>query len=345
MIFLWPEAIVFAFVVPVFLWFYIRIEKQRRAAARRHAALYAHSRGLVGQRPFARHVPLLLFLASLAALSLALARPQALTTMFAVKGTVVLVLDVSTSMKANDASPSRLARSQALAKEFVVKHSDEVRIGLVSFAGDAVIELEPTTGREELFAAIDRLALRPGTAIGSGITAALAMIFPEAGMAEHAWDSGRDAVSSGGRIDAGPRIQRPVAAAGSYSAAAIILFSDGQSASGPDPIDAARLAADRGVRIHAIGVGSGEGRTMRADGWAVRVQLDEEALKEIATLTRGEYFRARSGIARQRILDSIRPVLPREETYTEVTALFAAAAVLAAVAGAVLSLVWTKRIL
>jgi Ca-activated chloride channel family protein len=343
--FQWPEAIACALVVPAFLWFYIRLEQQRSAAARRHASLYSHSTGLAVHRQFVRHIPLMLFLASLLALSFALARPQAVMTMFAVKGTVVLVLDVSTSMKANDALPSRLARSQVVAKEFVAKYSDEFKIGLVSLGGNAVAELDPATGREELFAAIDRLAVRPGTAIGSGITTALAMIFPEADIDALAWDSGRDIARRGGSNEARMRALRAGSAPASYSAAAIVLISDGESAGGPDPITAAHLAADLGVRIHTVGVGSAEGRTLRLDGWTMRVRLDEAALKEIATLTHGEYFSARTGIGWPRILESIRPEAPRPETYTEITALFAAAAALVAVAGALASLVWTKRIL
>jgi Ca-activated chloride channel family protein len=343
--FQWPEAIVFALVVPVFLWFYIRLEKQRHAAVHQRAAHYPHSARLAADRPFARHVPLLLFLASLTLLSVALARPQALMTIFAVRGTAVLAVDVSTSMKVNDALPSRLARSQALAKEFVAKHSDELRIGLVSFGGNAVAEIDPTTDREELFAAIDRLAPRPGTAIGRGIATALSMIFPEAGIDTRAGSSARSTALSGRRIDTRPRAQRVDPAPGSYSAAAIVLISDGQSARGPDPIEVARLAADLGVRVHTIGIGSIQGRAMSVNGWSMRVRLDEAALKEIATSTQGRYFSEKTGIDWRWILESIRPDLPPEETYTEITALFAAAAALAAIAGALLSLTWTKRIL
>jgi len=343
--FLWPEAIVFALVVPVFLWLYIRLEKQRHAAAHQGAALCPYSARPAVDRPYTRHVPLVLFLASLTMLSVALARPQALITIFAVKGTAVLAVDVSTSMNVNDARPNRLARSQALAKEFVANYSDELRIGLVSFGGNTVVELDPTTDREALFAAIDRLAPRPGTAIGRGIATALSMIFPEADIDMLVGDSGRSTALSGRRIDTRPRARTADSAPGSYTAAAIILISDGQSARGPDPIEVARLAADLGVRVHTIGIGSIEGRSMNVDGWSMRVRLDEVALKEIATATHGGYFRENTGIDWRPILESIRTDLPPGETYTEITALFAVAAAVAAIAGAVLSLTWTTRIL
>ena len=120
-------------------------------------------------------------------LSVALARPHVSTTLFSAGGTAVLVVDVSISMKADDARPTRLARSQAQARDFVARYADRLRIGLVSFAGNVIAEAEPTTRREALFTAIDRLAARPGTAIGSGITTALGMIFPEAVKRNRLW--------------------------------------------------------------------------------------------------------------------------------------------------------------
>jgi len=343
--FQWPEAIISVLVIPGFLWFYIRLEKHRRAAAHRHLVPNFSSAGLVPARPFVRRVPLALFLSSLALLSLALARPQIHHSIFALKGTAVLAVDVSTSMKANDAQPSRLAQSQELAREFVAKHSDERRIGLVSFAGNAVAELDPTTGREELFAAIDRLTARPGTAIGTGIVTALSMLFPEADIDMLVRNTGRRTETPAERIDVRSRAQPKVSGTTSQSSAMIVLITDGQSAHGSDPIEAARLAAELGVRVHTIGVGSVEGKSMTVDGWSMRVQLNEGALKEIATTARGKYFRGRSGIDWQQILESSQSGVPPEHNYTEVTALFAALAALIAVAGALASLIGAKRIL
>jgi len=343
--FLWPEAFVLLLAVPAFLWLYYRLERQRRSAADRHATLYAHASGLAGQRPYARHVPLMLFLASITALTIALARPNAQLTMFAIKGTVVLALDASTSMKANDAQPNRLAQSQAQAREFVAKYADQLGIGLVLFSGNAVAELDPSSDREALFGAIDRLTAQPGTAIGSGILRALSMIFPQADIDTLAWNAGHDATGPDARPEAAGRPKRGGAAPGSYSAAAIILFSDGQSGTGPDPMDAARLAARLGVRIHTVGIGSIEGHRLRFEGWNMRVQLDDAVLKEIATLTHGEYFHASTGIDSTRIVDAIRPQPPPVANDTELTAVFAAAAALAAAAAAISSLHATKRIL
>ncbi len=338
----WPEAMAVALVVPLFLYFYLACIRQRRAAAHRHASMYAHSTGLTAAFGVSRHLPLLLFLASLTVLSVALARPHVSTTLFAVRGTAVLVVDVSISMKADDAPPTRLAQSQAQARDFVARYADRLRIGLVSFAGNVIAEAEPTTHREALFTAIDRLAARPGTAIGSGITTALGMIFPEADIATLVRETGDTAARAGGGSGAS---SQPIGSlAGSRSDAVIVLVSDGASALGPAPRDAARLAAALGVRIHTVGVGSTEGRTMQVNGWNMRVQLDEGVLEEIAAATGGQYFHA-STVDWPRIVDSIRPQWPQPPTNTEITALFAAASALLAVAGASASLLAAKRIL
>jgi len=339
--FQWPAAILFTLIVPAFLWLYVRIEQRRRVAARAHAALYAHPSGLAARHPLVRHIPFALFLLSLIVLGLALARPQLSTAMFAIKGTVVLALDASTSMKADDERPHRMAWAQAQAKEFVAQYADDYKIGLVSFGASAVAEIEPTTDREALFAAIDRLVARPGTAIGNGIAAALAMVFPQTEIEIPPGDSGAAHALSVKPKNVAPRATQ----AEPRAAAAIVLFSDGQSSSGPDPIAAARYAAGLGVRIHTVGVGSAEGRTMRLEGWSMRVQLDEPVLKEIAAATHGAYFRPSTAIAWPRVLNSIQPEAPRDDAYTEITALFAAVAALAAISCALISLAWSKRVL
>ena len=179
MTFLWPAALVLTLAVPAFLVFYVVHEKRKREAMR-YATIYAAVPGVGRPRAVMRHLALALFLLGIGALALAVARPQALIALFSVKGTVVLAVDVSISMKAEDAAPSRILRAQAVAKDFVAQHADTFRIGLVAFGGTAASMLDPTTGREELFAAVDQLAMQRGTAIGAGIVAALNMIFPDA---------------------------------------------------------------------------------------------------------------------------------------------------------------------
>jgi Ca-activated chloride channel family protein len=132
---------------------------------------------------------------------------------------------------------------------------------------------------------------------------------------------------------------------GSFTSAAIILLTDGQSNVGPNPIEAARMAAERGVRVFTVGFGTAEGEILRFEGWSMRVRLDEEALKTIAELTQGEYFFAGSASDLKKVYETLSSRLVLETRETEITALFTAAAALLALLGALLSLLWFNRIL
>ena len=133
---------------------------------------------------------------------------------------------------------------------------------------------------------------------------------------------------------------------GSYGSAAIVLLSDGQSNVGPDPLQVANLAGERGVRIHTVGMGTSEGVTLSVDGWSMRVRLDEGALKKIATLTRGEYFRADDAVELSKIYRELSARLAIDKRRaTEVTAVFAGIGAALAMLAAVLSLLWFNRIL
>ena len=152
----------------------------------------------------------------------------------------------------------------------------------------------PTQNREDILAAIDRFQLQRGTAIGSGIIVSLATIFPEAGIDVSSLIYGRDA-PRGVPLDQARKAEKPAfkpVPPGSYTSAAIILLTDGQRTTGPSTIEAAQMAADRGVRVFTVGIGTTTGETIGFEGWSMRVHLDEETLKAIADLTRGEYFYA-----------------------------------------------------
>src|SRR5258708_10701560 len=174
-------------------------------------------------------------------------------------------------------APNRLVAPQTAAKAFVAEQPENVRIGVVAFAGTATLAQAPTRNREEVVAAIDRFQLQRATAIGSAILVSLATIFPNTGIdvATFNYDASKKAAAS-----AGPTV-KPVPP-GSYNAALIILLTDVQRTTGPDSIQTARLAADRGVRIYTVGIGTTAGETIGFDGWSMHVRLDEETLKTIA---------------------------------------------------------------
>jgi Ca-activated chloride channel family protein len=132
---------------------------------------------------------------------------------------------------------------------------------------------------------------------------------------------------------------------GSYTSAAIILLTDGQRTTGPDPVEAARIAADRGVRIFTVGIGTPDGEIMGFEGWRMRVRLDEETLKTVANITHGQYFYAGNATDLKKVYQALNSRFVMEKKETEVTALFSALAALLAVTSALLSLAWFNRIL
>jgi Ca-activated chloride channel family protein len=294
-----------------------------------------------------RHIPPLLFLVALTTMILAIARPAAVVTLPTQHRTIILAMDVSGSMRATDVQPTRLAASQAAAKAFVADQPSNVRIGVVSFAGTAAVVQMPTQNRDDIVAAIDRFQLQRATAIGSGIIVSLATLFPDAGIDVSSLLYGRN-TRRGLPLDQSNNSEKPAfkpVPPGSYSSAAIILLTDGQRTTGPDSLEAAKMAADRGVRIFTVGFGTKGGETIGFEGWSMRVRLDEETLKAIASVTRGEYFYAGTANDLKKVYESLNARFLLEKKDMEISALFAAAAAVTALVSGVLSLLWFNRIL
>jgi Ca-activated chloride channel family protein len=149
--------------------------------------------------------------------------------------------------------------------------------------------------------------------------------------------------AAGGSASADPGF-RPVPP-GSYAAGAIVLLTDGQTTTGPDPVEVARLAAERGVRVFTVGVGTENGQILTGDGWSMRVRLDEDALKAVADLTRAEYFYAGTAMDLKKVYQTLRSKIVMEKKETEITALFSAIAAAVVLLSAGLSLVWFHRAL
>jgi Ca-activated chloride channel family protein len=200
----------------------------------------------------------------------------------------------------------------------------------------------PTRNKEDLVAAIDRFQLQRATAIGSAIIVSMATLFPDGGYEVGAFTYERNRTPGGKFRPQGNFRPMPP---GSYASAVIILLTDGQRTAGPDSLEAARLAAERGVRIYTVGVGTPQGSIVGIEGWSMRVRLDEETLKGIADLTRGEYFYAGSAPDLKKVYRSLNSRFVLETKKTEIGALFTAAAALLVVLAAGLSLAWFGRIL
>ncbi|MEP7208219.1 MAG: VWA domain-containing protein [Casimicrobiaceae bacterium] len=355
MTFLWPKLLWLLLLVPLLVIAYLWILRRKRQAVMRYASLAMVRGALETGSRVRRHVPPALLLGALTLMILAIARPAAVVTLPSQHDTVILAMDVSGSMRAVDVEPSRLLAAQAAAKSFVAEQPSTTRIGVVAFAATATVVQPPTDRREDVLAAIDRFQVQRGTAVGSGILVSLKAIFPDVEFDLRAWNprgdkakkpkgAALDASRSGGD-DKDPGKQDRNAPPGSYAAAAIILLTDGQTTTGPDPIESSRMAAERGVRVFTVGVGTQKGETIRSEGWTMRVRLDEDALKNIANITRGDYFYAGTAPDLRKIYQSLNTKLTFEKKETEVTALFAAAAACLALVSALLSMLWFNRIL
>ena len=348
MTFLWPQALWLLLALPVCVIAYRWLLRRRKAAFRYASVALVREAAGAGPR-WRRHVPPALLLAAIALATVAIARPFAAITLPSQVQTIVLAIDVSGSMRARDVSPDRITAAQEAAKAFIERRPPNSRIGLVSFSGSAQLVQKPTESAKELSEAIDRFQLQRHTATGSALVVSLAALFPDGGfdVATLTFGAPGGPGSRGVAIDApkeAPRARPPPVKPGSYRSGIVVLLSDGQRTTGPDPIAIAKLAADRGVRVYTVGFGSVEGATIEFGEWSARVRLDEETLKAVADITRAEYFHAASAADLLKVYDELNTRFVMERKATEVTALLAiGAALLAAIAGA-LSIAWYGRL-
>jgi Ca-activated chloride channel family protein len=348
MVFEWPLMLWALLVLPVLIWLYVHILRRKKRAALRYASLGLVRDALGAGQRWRRHLPPVLLLLALALMLLATARPVATVTLPTQQETIILAMDVSGSMRATDVQPSRLQAAQAAAKAFIADLPARTRVGIVAFAATASVVQAPTLSHEDLVAAIDRFQLQRGTATGSGLIVALATLFPDAGIdlsqllyGHLRTDDSKAAIGGSAK----PKEVFTPVAPGSNASAAVILLSDGQRTTGPDALEAAKMVADRGVRVFTVGVGTKEGETIGFEGWSMRVRLDEESLKRIAEITRGEYFYAGTAVDLKKIYEGLNARIAFEKRKTEISALFAALAAFFATVAAVLSLWWYGRIL
>ena len=344
--FLWPEFLWLLLALPLLVLLYLWLLRRKKKMALRYASLSIVKEAMGAGQTVRRHIPPLLFLLALAAMLLAAARPHAVITLPSNQQTIILAMDVSGSMRATDVQPNRLVAAQNAAKSFLGELPRHVKVGIVAFAGSAQVAQLPTVNREDLVTAIDRFQLQRATATGNAIVISLATLFPEEGISLESLQIGRER-QRGVAIDAEKKEKKefnPVAP-GSYTSAAIIMLTDGQRTTGVDPLEAAKMAADRGVRVYTVGIGTVDGETIGFEGWSMRVRLDEETLKAIANKTSAEYFYAGTAADLRKVYETLSSRLTVEKKETEISALLAMAAAALALLSASLSLLWFNRIL
>jgi Ca-activated chloride channel family protein len=346
MTFLWPDALWLLLALPALAGVYAVLLRRKKSALR-YSSVSLARQAMAPAQYIRRHIPPILFIVALSVFIVAIARPATVINMASTQRMIMLAIDVSMSMAATDILPSRLAAAQAAAKAFIKEQPRDVQIGIVAFAGEADLVQAPTVNREDALTAIDHLKLGYGTAIGSGVIAALLTIFPDADISD-AYDifgMGRSPVAgqpaSSNYAHSAERDAKLLP--GSYPSAAIVLITDGRGTSGPPPTTAARMAADRGVRVYTVGFGTAQSTTVDIDGQATEVEFDEAALKKIADTTRGEYFHAGSATELRSIYQNLDGRLLHKRDEMEMTALFTALAAVLWLTSAVLSVMWFNR--
>ena len=338
-------------LVPLLAGLYVLLLRRKSRAAVSYGNLGVVQAAAAASRSFRRHVPPLLMLIAIASLLVAVARPATFVVLPSQRGTVILAMDISGSMQATDIQPNRLEASRLAARTFVEQQPRNVRIGIVAFAGGAALVQPPTLDRDDVISAIDRFQTQLGTAVGSGILASVSAVFEDFQLdvdvpeipPGRAFGGGFGGMGGGAGNVPDVRLADP-APPGSYESAVIVLLTDGQTTQGPDPLVAAQIAADLGVRVFTVGLGTEEGAVLNFFGRSLRVQLDEEALQWIADRTRGEYFRADSETSLENIYRSLSTQLVLEREKTEITALFAALGAASMAVAGILSMLWFQRV-
>jgi len=331
MSFIWPTLLLTLFSVPLLVLLYLQVQGRRRRFAARYGSLGLVHDAIGSGIGFRRHIPATIFLTGITILIFSLARPQATISVPRVGGTVILTFDVSGSMVADDFQPTRMEAAKAAANQFVENQPAAVAIGVVVFSDGGISVQPPTHDRSETLASIARLVPRRGTSLGNGILVALNTIAVDAG--------DPPILSSGGTSDSETiePVQEPQ---GWYPSAAIVLLTDGENNQEPDPAMAADLAADLGVRVYTVGIGSAEGAVIEVEGFNVHTRLDEPMLQYIAQASGGSYYNAGDEEQLRKIYDDLKPKLSVKPEEIEMTSIFAGLGMIVFLIGGLLSLLW-----
>lgn len=326
---IWSGFLVLLVLIPVLIAAYILILRRRHRFAIRYSSLSLVRQALPRQSWLRRHFPFILFVLALASLIVALARPVSIITVPSGQTTIILAIDVSRSMCSTDIQPNRLQAAEAAALSFVQRQNSATQIGVIAFSSFAEVIQPPTNDQEVLMSAIQSLLVGRRTAIGSGILKSLDAIAEV------------DQSVAPSFTDSSPGLPPTPVPKGAYVPDIIVLLTDGVSNTGPQPLEAAQQAADRGVRVYTIGFGTANGGEFPNCGQqfqgsepfgggsgfgfgqgGFRRGIDEETLKQVAALTGGEYYSAESAGELQRVFDSLPTYLIAKHETTEISVFF-----------------------
>ena len=335
MSFIWPTLLLTLLCVPLLVVLYLRMQQRRRKFAAQYGSL-----GLVhnskGTGPGARrHIPALIFLTGITLLLISMARPQATISLPRMEGTVILTFDVSGSMAADDLQPTRMEAAKAAALDFVDNQPPSVLIGVVAFSDGGISVQAPTANRGETAATIERLVPRRGTSVGNGMLVALNTI---------AVSAGDEPILNTNTLAPGESAEPLPAPQGWYTSAVIVLLTDGENNQDPDPVAAADLAADLGVRVYTVGIGTTAGAMVTVEGFTVLSQLNEPMLQYISDTTGGAYYNAGNEEGLRKIYNDLKPTLSIKREEMEITSILAGVGMLVFLIGGAISLLWFGHI-
>ena len=329
MSFIWPWVLVSLLAVPVFVFVYLRLQEKRGrdAASLGTLGLVGEGAASQGGPGWRRHVPPIVLLVGVALLAIASARPEIEIPLPRMEGTVLLTFDVSASMAADDVEPTRMDVARQVGRTLVEQRPGSAKIGVVAFGEGGLVVQPPTDDNDALIATIDRLVPQSGTSLGRGILTALNMVYPESYL------------SSEGTAPLAGDAPRP-----GLAPSIIVLLTDGENTDPPDPLEAAQLAIDRGVRVYTVGLGTSEGAVVEIDGFSLFTSLNEPVLQEVALLTEGEYFRIEEINDAPPVYEELETEFVVETKEIEITSILGAVSMLVLLVGGGLSLLWFGRV-
>jgi Ca-activated chloride channel family protein len=341
---LWPTSLILLALIPILIGAYLWMLRRRRRYTVRYSSLSLVRQALPPQHRIRRHLPFAFFLLALGCLIAAAARPVSIVSIPTDQTVVLLTMDVSGSMRSPDIPPNRLLAAEQAAIAFIERQKTGTQIGIVAFSTFAELVQPPTADQQNLKRAVQSLTTGRATAMGSGILTAIDAI--------SAVDK---SIPSSNTDDTNSNQAIPVPK-GAYAPDIIVLLTDGVSNAGPEPMDAAQQAADRGIRIYTIGYGTPNGTLPYGGGYGGgpfgggggfggptggrRVGIDEETLKQIASLTGGTYYSAGSANELQKVFESLPTYLITRHETQEITVFFTALGALLAFVAIYLALLW-----
>jgi Ca-activated chloride channel homolog len=317
--FLEPDRLWLLVVVGLLAVLYVVSQRRRRRYAVRFAALPLLERVAPRGPGWRRHAPAVAFLLMAMALVTGFARPEAEVRVPREEATVVIALDVSTSMRAQDVAPSRFEVAREAARDFVELLPRRFNVGVIAFAGTVKVAVPPTTDRVLIDQALDDLILSGGTAIGDAISESVRAVRP----------------STSGDAATPQRRRLPPAR--------IVLLSDGDNSAGSPVEVGVKTAADSGIAVSTIAYGTPEGY-VPLQGRLLRVPVNKQALALIAEKTGGVAYEAASSDELKEVYSDLGSSLGYRTERREVTSWFIGAGLVAALLAAAGSLVWFSRL-